>query len=558
MSKNLTVTNVPDIDLDRGFRWWHIDEIYKGNLQDDPRARYVPNVNDAVIDWSGGTFSPFYVSYVNPDTYISTLKPAEQVKKPDEVDMENVLVGQGVGAVNEAYRCYLNTATVPFTLQVSSLLHLYGSDIAYCKIFRGSDVTENGEVISKNYDQSGHYQGDNIPMELVATVAADGTNKYIYCVKAGYCSIEMKDGERLTAVIYSDAGIVCSTAILIVQNTLLVRDSNAPKREITGITLVSDFLSPHDKNVLEIPLNLPVNSIMANARLEYNDGTGKDVLIDGSKCLLSGLNAYISSVPGMSYPVTLSYFLSRNESCSIAAYGESPHIDRPYRIVTKNPDRTNAVKLFGVPQFQNEVLGWKVNYFLQDLERSAPIDVTQHVTYHKSTPFNGVDYGKVQKLQLVIDLKSLGGNFMDFRFVQDFDIMLRGKPDGVNDAFWIQYEEGTGWYGEGTAAWSATVDGRSNLDICQNLHFEDEWVDMMYRKVCPMPDLQAGVVAPRPTHVKLTFGNNSRTIEVAKFKDIISWPVLLRTGDVLRLDWLARTASNELNLATTPLMVKAR
>lgn len=541
-----------DIDADRGFRTWHEDEIFKGDPT-DRNARFVPNINDMVISWKGGNFTPYYVSFVDAN-YLSTLVPAKMAKEPDDLGNDNVLIGQGVGAVNEAYRCYINTKTVPFTLTPSGLLHMYGSDVAYCKIFRGTDTTENGDVISKFYDENGTYQGENLPMEKVRD--ADGKNKYIYTIRPGHCNVKLNDGEMLTAVFYSDTGIIHSTAPLLSWDTTLIRDSNAPTKEIIGLRLESDFLSPHDETVLEIPLNLPVSSIMANARIFYNDGTDKPVQIDGSKCILHGLRGYIASVPDISYPLTLTYRLSPGESTSIATPGEVPHIDKPYRIVTKNPDRINAVKLFMVPYFANEVEGYKLKWWLHDLERSEPIDVTQHVVLQEANNFNGVDYGKIQHVMMTLDLKSVGSEFMDFRVVQDMDIMLRGAPDGTADGFWIRYEEGTGWYGEDIGAWATIVDGKSVLDIDQGHQFSDGWLDIMYRRNCPMPDLDSNLVAPRPTHVHLKHGGNKVTVEVEKFKDSVNWPVQLSDTDVLTLEWVQRTSSNELFLASTPLLVK--
>lgn len=547
-----------DINLDRGFEQWHISEIYKGD-SNDPKARYVPNVNDMVISWEGGNYNPYYVEYVDPQTHIAVLKPAKQAKEPEEVDMENVLVGQGVGAVNEAYRIYLNTKTVPFTLSLSSLLHAYGSGVSHAKVFLGTDVTDNGIVISKNYDASGNYTGDNLGIEKLTS--PDGNNKYIWAIRSGFCNMEIDDGEICTVVIYSESNVKISTAKLLVQNTTLVRDSNTPTREITSVHLKSDSLSVHDKHLLEVPLNLPISSIMAEAVVTYNDGTTKPVQIDGSKCALNGLRGFISSVPGIRYPLTLNYQLSPGESSAIARPGANPHISEPYWIVTKNPDRANAVKLFVQPYWVSDVEGYKLRWYLHDLDRSEPIDVTENVQLHPSTPFNGVTYGKTQHLMYTLELKSVSPEFMDLRIVQDIDILLRGGPNGTDDAFWIRYEEGTGWYGENVAAWSSSVDGRSQLCIDLNMQFEDEWLDTMYRQVCPMPDLDAGLSAPRPTHVRIhcnTGRSNSLLVECAKFKEYVNWPVLLRDTDILRFDWLIRTQSNELYLASTPVQIKLR
>ena len=45
---------IPDIgwvDLDRGFKFWHLPEVYTGK---NGTGRWCPNVDDGIIDWSTG------------------------------------------------------------------------------------------------------------------------------------------------------------------------------------------------------------------------------------------------------------------------------------------------------------------------------------------------------------------------------------------------------------------------------------------------------------------------------------------------------------------------
>src|SRR5574343_1924877 len=104
-------STVPVYDPDRGFRSWVITDIYTGPTG---QGRFVPNVNDLVIDWGRGLLR---VASVDITTGLSTLVDAA-FPKSNEFDNSDVLFGTGPGYTSELWRVYINRNVVPHTLAV--------------------------------------------------------------------------------------------------------------------------------------------------------------------------------------------------------------------------------------------------------------------------------------------------------------------------------------------------------------------------------------------------------------------------------------------------------
>ena len=120
---------------------------------------------------------------------------------------------------------------------------------------------------------SGNYLTDTIPLEVVAINSHD--NYAIKSIPPFKTTFNLEDGEIVTAVFYSDDGGVVSKRQLLVENTAFIRSQNASMRYISHINLECSFLSDPNSNVINYPVNLPVNSINMMGVVNYSDGSRK-------------------------------------------------------------------------------------------------------------------------------------------------------------------------------------------------------------------------------------------------------------------------------------------
>jgi hypothetical protein len=174
-------------------RWcyWSISEIWTGQ---QGANRYVPKVNDYVID--PATFTTWIVDHLDPITLIPTLRIIRPANMSFSFSETDVLFGVGPGTQSDTYRVYIDQSVTPHVLAVDNRLRIAGSMASYVKIFKGSDLSETGQVISKVYDSSGNYISQAVPLELVAI--DNHVNYAIKTVKVCHTTEELMDGEIVT------------------------------------------------------------------------------------------------------------------------------------------------------------------------------------------------------------------------------------------------------------------------------------------------------------------------------------------------------------------------
>lgn len=539
----------PVFGRNRGWRQWHISEIYTGPTGN---GRYVPNINDAVLDWDQGWLK---VIDVDTTTGLSTL-----VKHSFPLDngfpMEDVLLGVGPGAVSESFRLYVNKSVTPHTLAVDSLLHVYGSQNSHVKIFKGTDIGPSGKVISANYNQNGEYISENIPLELA--VRSEELN---ICVKApaiGYTNENLQDGELATLVVYNNEGGVSSRNVLLVKNTAFVRASEASQRYITHITLESPFISPADQELLLVPINVPIESLTTMGRVHYSDGGSRRQPIDGTKMSIYGTNEYVSTILGQRAPLVLSYKLGPNEVSTSTENGNIRHISRTYYAESSEVVGSYTVKLFIVPQWVDEFSGWRLDYFLYDLDRGDFFFATPYVEPGvNSPPFDPLLYGVTQWLTVAVDIEKVDPRLKPFRHVQSFGIALMADGLSDNTSWLLQYSPGQQpEYGQNLSAEVVfNAIGDWVVDISNGIGSFEEWIEQVYYRTQPLFNPRNETKAPLPTHFVMNLNGIRTEHPLAEWND----PIPSTTGGVegrsLILEWVRKVGGQSLQLGSSPLKI---
>lgn len=545
------------IDQNRGFRVWALSQIYVGPDGTEEQA-YVPNVNDAVWDWTQGTFRVTDVDYT---TGLSTLIQQNINPQTGGLLQEDALLGTGPGPVSQSYRIYVNNETAPFNASFDARLKIYGVNAHHIKIFRGTDTSENGNVISAILNSSGIVVSENVPLNLVQTV--NGQNYAIRTPAPFVFTEQLPDGEVVTAVVYSAAGAPISNAKLIVVNTDFIRTTDASKKYVVSIELISPFLSASDNHRLEYPLNLVVQSGQLMGRVRYSNGDSLELPIDGTRFELQGINSYVATTVGQTKPLVLVYHLSESEySFTSLQVGEDRFMTEAYTVTTVEAQGVYSVKLFVIPQWVTTPSPkWKLDWYLYNLERDVIYNVTPYVEFNTGTTvFDGLAIGTRQALSVGVNLQSIGASFNFYRYTQTLAITLNAQGSATDAAnyYTIEYTDGNN-YGTGLkaiAGLSATA-GQYTLNVGNGIADYPTFIQNVFRKLEPLYAPGVEGLAPEPTHFRLRVGDTwQREVlmgQYAQLQDGITVQPI--QGQAVRLEFFRRTSGSDLELGVAPMTI---
>jgi hypothetical protein len=541
---------IPISDPNRRWSTWSIDEIYTGS---DGTGRYVPNKNDLVIDWQQGIYKVEGVDY---STGLSRLVYWE-IPQRNQYSGEDKLIGIDIAAQGESYRVYIDGSVIPHTLAVDSRLHIYGTTASSIKLFRGTNIGMEGEVVSAMYDASGVFTGENIPLELVAM--PDQHNIAIKTPVVGYTLQAFQDGDVLTAVVYDDAGYAISYSKLLVKNTAFVRTTEAHQRYVASIHLESPFLDSADERLLRFPNNMAVEDVPITGVVTYNDGSQQRYPVDGGQFRLYGLDHFIASIVGQKVPLVLTYKLNPDESCfnGNSTNGQH-HLSENYWAITTAFESAYSIKLFVYPSWQDDLRGYKLQFFLSNLERTEFWNVTHAIRMSaNSEAFRPFLYGVRQTLEFVVNMNDVDRRYPDYYHVQSLDITLL-EPGTANQTQWVvQYSPNQNpAYGSGLLVKQRFVNVNNyELDLSCQLNSEEEWLRRVYEDTEPLVHYERETLPPRPNYCLIKAGTKEYAIPTALWDQplVVSEPI--DTGKTILIEFVYRYYENDLKLAIAAIPV---
>lgn len=537
------------------------DEIYKQwNIVDIfPTGSYVPNPDDSVIDWKGNTI--YRVDTVDHTTGLSTLVPWESKRSITEITNIDVLIGVGPGIAYESYRAYLDTRTVPYILQADGRLHIYDSAATYAKIFMGTKVQGSDvKVISAYYDQNGNFLGENIPLELVATEC--NINISIKSMKTGYTHEEIQNGQTVTVVFYSDTGSVVSYANLIVHNTSLVRPLEAGMKYVTGVSLISPFLSKVDNKLLEFPLGINTDSIPMMGVVEYSDRSTKNIPIQngsGGRFQLFGLNHYTPTNENQTIRLTLNYILAPDEVSYLQGPTANGSITERYVAKTRKFDGAYSLKLFAFPTWIDHMVGYGLEFYLYNLDRRIFHRVPRDkVLIASNRPnWDGLNYLNVQNLVFDVNLKDVDPQYKDYRHVQPIAISLKSQGTENRTNWTIEHTPGSGsYFGVDVTAKARNIDQNiTRFNIANDCTTVKEWLNKLYYPVEPLFDSWKEPGPIEPNYFAIRTKRRVEEFHIDFWDKEINIINDLAEGETIFIEWMRRTDTTTLQLGVSGLPV---
>lgn len=554
-----TTNQIPEVgysDLNREFKIWRMPDIFTGP---NGTGMWCPNVGDLIVDLVNGWF---LVTTIDITTGLSKwvkweLAPVSQSNV--EVDK---LLGVGTGAQSETWRVLIDTRQMPYSLQVDGRLHLYRSDATHYKVFLGTDINElTGICISAYYTPSNELVGENIPLEHVGT--DDINNFAIWAPSAGNTDRRLNDGEVVTVVLYGSAGQL-SRATMLIQNTALVRRSEAGRKNVTSIELQSPYLSDADPRLLLVPINFDIKTVVLTGIVRYDNGDTAEIPISqdgGSKMSLHGLTWYSPTIQSYPKKLTLSYRLSEDEYSVTHGVTENGFITEPYSIKATAADDAYSMKLYTYPTWNAAANRYELDFWLYSIDRDVYFRVPRNVieTIEGYPSFDGQNYTSRQRLKFGVKLSLVDPQYTDHRFMQAVDVLLR--QTGV--------EKGTKWqlrldetqdefFGEAVVAESRFVNTNlSYMSLKNNCTSFQQWINKLFYAVNPQFDDTSEVKAPQPTH--FVVHTKARTYE---FEAESQWDKEFTMfndytiGETISIRWIRATPQNRLELGVTGLPVE--
>ncbi len=539
----------PIISPTRRFEVLDIKELYT-----DPTGsgQMIPNVRDLVVDYENNCF--WRCSDVDYTKFKYTLVKFD----PAPIYNADAEIGGCAQSQAETFRVLIDPSKHPMTLRVDGRLKFIGSDCDRIRIFKGMNISLNAIPISA-YFQAGVYISNSIPMQLAAIDQVD--NKTIKEPVPGHCNVEVEDGELLTIVAYSDTDDVVAIARAYAINTNMVLATETPSRQIQRVELISPFISPSDDRLLSIPINMPIDDLPLQCKVTYNDGVVV-IPVDGMRAKLTGLRNsgshdtfFISSTVGQKLDLQLTYFMANSESY-IGNNVVDGAINEEYRAITEMVDGAYSVKLFVVPEWLDNDRGYRLRYFLYNLERGNVFEATAHVLPSLNSPaFDPRLYGVKQRLVVRCELDKVSPIYLPHIHSQTFYISLLRPGTDTADSYMLEYQQGKPDYGEAVYArfdydnvqyWS--------LDVASGCKSKSEWLEKMYRLVYPLYDTRSEVEAPEPTHFVVVVNNQEFVRTVDQWLEPFNVDFRIDQADLVMIKWLRRLPNAELQLGISPML----
>lgn len=533
-------------------RWttYALQEIYTGQ---QGAGKYVPKLNDYVVDYE--THQWYKVIRLDETTWIAELDAIKTSVPDDEFSEKDRLLGAGSGIETETFRIFIDRSVIPYALTPDARLSFKASMASYIRIFKGDEI--NGKIISMMYDSAGNLLGDKVPLSLA--YMPNGQNYTVKSIPTCSTTEELENNEYVTIVAYSDTGGVVSKRQMMVWNTGFIRAADASQKYITGISLETPFLSEADDTIILYPINVPLAGFQLVGVVHYSDGSTAKYPVDGTRFQVFGLEDYVATIVNQELGVVLKYNLTSNEVVYGSTVTNERFITRQFKAVTQNADGVYGVKLFGYPVWIDAVSGYRMEWFLLNLDRNAYYRCTQYVIFNENSPaFNPIQYGVNQRVSVSVNLKNVNGIFKNYIHTQVIDIVLvRPATDHTGTVWTIGYEvDQNPPFGRNNKADLTFINQNlRKVRIDQGETVLDTWLERMFYRTIPLYDAQVEAKAPKPDMFSLLIGNTELQFPISQWNQDLQITQSLLNNETLFIKFFKRTTETDLILSVSALPV---
>lgn len=470
-------------------------------LGQDAEGKYILKLWDYMED------TEFHITYqcigLNPD-YTPILKRVTPSVVAD-MNSEDLLLGQ----TRDAYRVFVDKKVVPHRLHVDSRCYVNARNAATARVYRGNPVSGAEEIVSMVLDQAGLPIGTLIPLEL--SVIPNGENVAQYYVPTAYTNSDIQNGEFLWVVLYDQTGAPLSSKGLRATLTSFSASNDMTIKAVTGIALEGPLMSKLVPNRMEVPLGLTLNSFNLVGVVNYNSGEPKRANVDGGRFNLLGMNAFVPSQAGETFRMDLRYSLTQGEvSFTGQEVSASRFVTERIDVVVVDAENQLAAKLLPYPVWVSAAAGYRLRWFLVNLDRNVMIDVSTLVETGSGSPvLDPTLYGVKQNLTVAIDLSKANGNWRAWRHVQTVGITLLRPGTELGDKWRIGFDPNQNpEYGTGLNIRARLINQNlTEIELGSGFATKEEWLKAFYYNTRPLTNTRLESEVPAPDF--FTFGDGT-------------------------------------------------
>lgn len=521
----------------------------------------VPQELELVFDVPNGMI--YYVSKVD---WQATLKsslvpwPIVNINSSGTIEQDTIFGNRG-GLLNGEALLAIDFSVRPPVARVDATVMRPGA--AYALVYKGTDPSGNGKVISATYDNSQNLLNNRVPCKLAEIV--DRTNSSI--MTTGSFSVTenelaLSDGVRCTLAFYDQGGnFIPPEQPLVVQHCAYMKDHQIGTRYIESVELISPwFTNTGEPETLMVPINVNLLSVELRARVNYSGGGSEDYPVNGTKFNLYGINEYRPTWVGQRSEIALVYKLATDEQFLLAKPGNPEFEPRIYTIQADAVKGAYSPRIYTYPQWDTATGRYKLVHFLYDLDRKTRLDVTAYVKLSDSSPaFIPTLYGTLQELSFVLNLRDVNTTYQSVTFKQHIGVVLYKDINGPGKRWDVTYASGMPYFGGKVAtATNKSTATTFNLSVNNGFSAYDKWLEGMYYAVLPSFNSRIETKAPPPTHFDLMDETGRKwRFPVASWNKDNLIGVEMQKGKTFYISWLIVNANgSELQLGITGVTVE--
>ena len=550
-------------DPNRGFHVWSIDQL----VGHSPTGEWVPNRDDLVFDVPNKV--RYKVDAVNYTTGISTLSLFELASTDHELDYIDYFITDGPVDTNDAMRIYIDYSLTRPVMRFDSRLLIKSSLSRYVRVYKGSNVSGDGVIISEYLDPGSEYISTDIPLEVAATPLANSLTLKVPGI--GYCSTSINNGDILTAVTLDANKKPLFTNRMIALRTDLIRRSNSLNRYITSIALKSPAQRINDPSTLEIPVNATLDSISMMGVVNYSDGQSVMIPLTGNKFKIIGMEGYYSTIIGQAIPIVLEYRMSNTERSINSNVTASGIMTRSYNLLSVKGNGVNdaastayGVKIYAYPVWNNSLFEYSMTYWIH-IYGIGIFNITPYVVI-PGNQFDGKRFGIYQRYMVTVNLHDINPavkavdptipDLAGYIHYQYIDVSLVRSGDSTETPLWtVAYQDNNpnrryGWEGEaakGILNGTPPITGW-NLSLVKANFTKESWLSNVYYNAKPLynPGVESGPKVPTHVRVMNRMGVELGLVDLNTalwYHDLVVVSALTN-GDVVLLKFVYRELSN--------------
>ena len=395
-------------------------------------SKIIPAVGSLLIDGA----KVFVVRSVDDITHKTTYEP---ISIEESLNLKRVMeYGNMFYALFFAKAIITDYTGAKITLtrlSIDDKLTFYGDHITNYDIVR---VTEEGKeiIVSKYYDSMMRPKG--------TTCAVTGTTDNKKCVPC-YSYEEFKPGKQYVLRAFDSAGNLVARIQLVTVAASILTDLYSDDNPITSIGVTSNQIDSQGKIFLYKDQDR--NELTIYIRLKYKDGSEVLVGVDNQFCFLYGKEEINTHIAGAQYPLTVKYFLAKDEA-SVVNDGvcDNRFITHTFAVTVKEFAYNELAKISIIPRYDKNRNFWRLDAVGYYKDRSLAPTLLSNATFEG---WNGTYQNVKQHVTVSVEMPTATGTTETY--TQEFYIEVRNPAQHPDNPFLLaDTDDQTHVYGDDT------------------------------------------------------------------------------------------------------------